>query len=366
MKKKLDKLILEQVETIKESILRRFDINKEFVDTIFSNILEKYDGIITSNYNLNNIYDNPVLVYKIILSICLNFEFDKDRLNDINLDEKYIENFSGRIVAQIIYSDLDELSFQMSNTINHPIILSLISLSNIIKYRSGYDNNVLRKKYHKDFAPIFTLLKEAMESLEGTLLLISNKSFSQAMTVYRLYLEQVITATALIKNFHLIDKYYEFQQLTIKYAKDTTDKDVLKLLEEKHIPARDVKSFLNYGWIEYLDGFSDLPKNRYSIKVMAKLCEMENIYELYSDSTNYVHMNLLFTNIDWPKEINKAIETIFATMLGIILNYKKFTNFDFVYKNIDLEAEISTIFSEFEKIISTNDYSFDVLRLKNA
>lgn len=366
MKKKIDKLILEQVETTKESILKRFDIKKEFVDSIFSNIIDKYDGIITSNYNLSSIYDNPILVYKIILSICLNFEFDKDRLNDIELDEKYIENFSGRIVAQIIYSDLDELSFQMSNTINHPVILSLLSLSNIIKYRVGYDNDKLRKKLHKDFSPIFTLIKEAMESLEGTLLLISNKSFSQAMTVYRLYLEQVITATSLIKNYRLIDKYYEFQQLTIKYAKDTADKDVMKLLEEKHIPARDVKSFLNYGWIEYLDGFNDLPKNRYSIKVMSKLCGMEEIYELYSDSTNYVHMNLLFTNIDWPKEINKAIETIFATMLGIILNYKKFTSFDFIYKNIDLDAEIATIFSEFEKIISDNDYSYDILRLKSA
>lgn len=366
MKKKNDRLILEQAETIKKSILNRFDINKEFVDSIFNNIVENYNEIISSNYNLNDIYENPVLIFKIILSICLNFEFDKDRLDEINMNNEYIENFSKRIAAQIIYSDLDELSFQMSNAINHPVILSLLSVSNIIKYRSGYDNKVLKAKYRKDFSPIFTLLKEAMESLEGTLLLISNKSFSQAMTVYRLYLEQVITATALIKNFNLIDKYYEFQNLTIKYAKNTMDKDVLKVLEEKNIPPRDVKSFLNYGWIEYLKGFDELPKKRYSIKVMAKLCEMDNIYELYSDSTNYVHMNLLFSDINWPKEINKAIETIFATLLGIILNYNKFTGFDFIYKNIDLEAEIATIFSEFERIVSKTDYSYDIIRVKSA
>lgn len=366
MKKKTDKLVLEQVETMKKSIINRFDINKEFVDNVFSNILDKYGDIIISNYNLNELYDNPVLVYKIILSICLNFEFDKDRLEEIDLNVEYFENFSKRIAAQIIYSDLDELSFQMSNTINHPVILSLLSVSNIIKYRSGFDNKVLSAKFHKDFSPIFTLLKEAMESLEGTLLLISNKSFSQAMTVYRLYLEQVITATALIKNYNLIDKYYEFQNLTIKYARNTMDPDVLKVLEEKKIPPRDIKSFLNYGWVEYLKGFDELPKKRYSIKVMAKLCEMDNIYELYSDSTNYVHMNLLFTNIDWPKEINKAIETIFATLLGIILNYNKFTGFDFIYKNIDLEAEIATIFSEFERIVAKTNYSYDIIRVKSA
>ena len=53
MKKKIDRLILEQGEKIKESILKRFDIEKEFVDSIFSNIIDKYDGIITSNYNLD-------------------------------------------------------------------------------------------------------------------------------------------------------------------------------------------------------------------------------------------------------------------------------------------------------------------------
>lgn len=366
MKKKMDKLVLEQVETIKESIISRFDIQKEFVDTIMKKMLDDYSDLITSNYCLNNVYDNPILVYKIFLSICLNFEFDKDRMNEFPINDEYINNFCQRIVAQIIYSDLNDSSFQMSKTINHPAILSLLSISGMIKYRTNYDNVFLNKKFKKDFSPIFILLKEAMESLEGVLLLIANKSFSQAMTVYRLYLEQIITSTALLKNYKLIDKYYEFQELTIKYAKDTSDPDVLKIIEEKQIPARDVKSFLNYGWIEFMKGFDELPKRRYSIKVMAKLTDMDNIYEIYSDSTNYVHMNLLYADTDWVKETNKLIETIFATIIGIIINYRRFTGFDFIYKNIDLSKEVASIFSEYEKILLSKDYSYDVLRLKSA
>lgn len=366
MKKKMDKLVLEQVETIKESIINRFDIQKDFVNTIMNTILDNYSEMITINYNLNSIYDNPILVYKIILSICLNYEFDKDRMNNFIVSDEYVNNFCQRIVAQMIYSDLNDSSFQMSKVINHPALLSLLAISGIIKYRTSFDNSFLAKKHKKDFSPIFILLKEAMESLEGVLLLIANKSFSQAMTVYRLYLEQIITSTALLKNFKLIDKYYEFQELTIKYARNTSDPDVLKIIEEKQIPARDVKSFLNYGWIEYMDGFNDLPKRRYSIKVMSKLCDMEKIYEVYSDSTNYVHMNLLYADVDWIKEVNKLLETTFATIIGIIINYKRFTGFDFIYKNIDLSKEIASIFSEYEKTLLSKNYSFDILRLKNA
>ena len=74
---------------------------------------------------------------------------------------------------------------------------------------------------------------------------------------------------------------------------------------------------------------------------------------------------VLFKNIDLLKATTER-EKVFDYDVAIILNYKKFTKFDFVYKNIDLEAEISTIFQEYEKILSTSDYSYDVLRLKNA
>ena len=217
-----------------------------------------------------------------------------------------------------------------------------------------------------DYSPLFILLNEAMESLEGIFLLIANKSYSQAMTVYRLYLEQIITVIALVKNPKVIDKYIYHQKLTIRYAKSTMDSEVLSLIEEKHIPARDVKSYLNYGWIENLENFSDQPKNRYSIKMMAKLTDLNEIYELYSDSTNYVHMNYLLANVDWPSEINKVIEASFTTLMGIINNYVIFTGFNFVYKNINMINELSTILNEFIDVTTNKGSSYDILRLKSA
>lgn len=366
MKTKNEKLALEYADNIKESISSRFEIDKTILDKAYNKIIDEYSDLIKMNYNLGNIYDNPIIIYKIILSICLNYDFDKDRFDALESNDLYIDNFVKRVVAQIIYSDLDDSTFQMSKILNHPVILVLASLASIIKYRCAYDVNALRRRLKKDYSPVFILLKEAMESLEGTLLLISNKSYSQAMTVYRLYLEQIITVIALIKNYNLVDKYFEFQNLTIKYARNTSDKDVLKVLEENNIPARDIKSYLNYGWIEYMEGFKELSKKRYSIKVMAKLCGMDNVYEIYSDSTNYVHMNYLYADINWIKEINKLIEVAYATMIGVIHNYILFTGFNFVYKNIDLKAELENIFQEFENITSKKSEDYDILKLKSA
>lgn len=366
MKLKNEKLAIEYADRMKTSLTNRFKIDNKIIDLVYKKIFDDYDEIICLNYGLESIYDNPIIIHKIILSICLNYQFDVDRLDNIEISNEYVEDFTKRVVAQIIYSDLDGQSFQMSKVLNHPAILSLVSVSSIIKYRCAFDVVALRKRFRKDFSPVFILIKEAMESLEGTLQLISNGAFSQAMTVYRLYLEQIITVIALIKNYDLVDKYFEFQKLTIKYASNTSDSEVLKVLEENKVPPRDVKSFLNYGWIEYMEGFKDLPKKRYSIKAMAKLCGMENVYELYSDSTNFVHMNLLYANIDWVKEINSLIETVYATMIGVIHNYKSFTGFNFIYKNIDLKSELETIFNEVENIIDKKGNEFDILKLKSA
>lgn len=365
MKTKNEKFLIEQINTMKQNIVSRYDIDIDFVSKILDEIINKND-ILQTTFNIDNIYNNPLLVHKIILSICLNFEFDKDRLGEITFGNDYINNFVGRIISQTIYSTLNGTSFQLSNYSNHPLMQIIMSISSLIKYRVDNDLKPLKRRFKMDFTPLSVILKEAMESLEGTYLLISNKSYSQAMTVYRLYLEQVITVIALIKNPLLINDYILHQQLTIKYAKDTSDKDVLALIEKKKIAPRDVKSFLNYGWIEGISGFDELLKSRYSIKMMAKLCGLSNIYELYSDSTNYVHMNLLFADIDYVLVINKVIEATYATMLGIIYNYKGMTNYGFVYQNIDLVTELETVLTEFLKIKNTKGESYDVLRLKSA
>ena len=367
MKKQKDKMIVEQVNFIKKSLINRFDINENFVDRIYQKIEEKYADIICTNFNLSAFDDNIIITHKIILTICLNFEFDKDRFDEIEFSEAYIDNFIQRVVSQVLYSDLSNLTMHFSDTINHPIMLILLSVSSLIKYRATLvDTEILKKLKKNDFLPIFILIKEAMDSLEATLTLIAQRTYSQAMTIYRLYLEQIILVMAIIKNPHLIKKYIEHQKLAERYAKDTSDEEIMRLIEEKKIPARDVKSYLSYGWIEGMKGFDELPKARYSIKVMSKLSDTSNIYELYASSTNYVHMNFLLTGINWSKVINETIEAIFATLIGIINNYKIFARYNFVYKNMDLSIELVTIFSEFEKILENKGNDYDVLKLKTA
>ncbi len=367
MKRLKDKIIDNQKEVMKKGLLKRYDIDEDFLDMVFDEIEKKHSDIICNNYGLEKIFDNPFLVYKIYLSICLNHEFDLDRFKEINFTDEYNENFTSRVVAQTLYSDLNNTAFQMSPTVNHPVMLVLLSISSLIKYRATFfEPQVLKRRKHTDYLPILKLITEAMTSLESILVLISERAFSQAKTIYRLYLEQIIVAMSIIKNPNLINKYLEHQRLIERYANDTSDSEILKLLEEKKIPARDVKSYLSYGWIEEIDGFNELPKQRYSIKVMAKLCDVSNIYELYADATNYVHMNYLYSEVDWLKEINKTIETLYATIIGIVNNYEKFSGYNFIYKNINLKNELFAIFRELENLINNDGYNIDVLKLKSA
>lgn len=367
MKRLKDRIIINQKQVMKKSLLKRYDISEEFLDMVFDEIEKKYSEKICNNYNLEDIFDNPFLAYKIYLSICLNHEFDLDRFKEIDFSDEYNDNFISRVVAQTLYSDLNNTTFPMSHIVNHPVILILLSLSSLIKYRAIYhEPQVLKRRKHTDYLPILKLVSEAMTSLESILVLISERAFSQAKTIYRLYLEQIIISMAIIKNPNLINKYLEHQRLIERYANNTSDSEILKIIEEKKIPARDVKSYLSYGWIEGIDGFNELPKQRYSIKIMAKLCDVSNIYELYADATNYVHMNYLYSGVDWLKEVNKTIETLYATIIGVMNNYSVFSGYNFVYKNIDLKNELFNIFREYESLIDKEGYDIDILRLKSA
>lgn len=367
MKKVKANALNEQIESIKKSLINRYDINEAFVDKVYSEIEKNYGDIICQNFRLTALNDNMIITYKIFLTICLNYEFDKDRFELTSFSEEYINNYVQRVVSQVIYSDLSDLTMHMSDIINHPVMLILLSVSSLIKYRATLiDAQNLKKIRKTEYMPIFILIKEAMDSLEATLTLISQRTYSQAMTIYRLYLEQIILVMAIVKNPHLIKKYIEHQKLAERYANDTTDEEIMKLIEQKNIPARDIKSYLSYGWIEGMKGFDELPKARYSIKVMSKLSDTSNIYELYAASTNYVHMNFLLTGINWNKVINETLETIYATLIGIINNYKIFTNYNFIYKNMNLANELDNIFNIYESILKEKGMDYDVIKLKTA
>ena len=123
MKKKENKFLLEQFANMKKNIISNYDINEDFVDKVFNTIVDDYSDVIKVAFNIDNMFDNPILIHKIYLSICLNFEFDKDRLNEIDFNDSYINNFIGRIISQTVYSTLVAPSFYMSKTLNHPLLL---------------------------------------------------------------------------------------------------------------------------------------------------------------------------------------------------------------------------------------------------
>lgn len=364
MKRNVRNLLENQIDVIKKKLLEENDIDSKFFDMIYDSIYDEFGTMIASAYGFNEMYENTTLLYRLGLSIVLNYKFDVDRMN-VEFTEQYIENFKGRIVSQLLYSEVANSKIQISSFLNHPAPLSILVVSTLLKTRAKQDINILKKKDKVENATISILLEEAMKSLESTILLLDNNCYSQAMTVFRLYLEQIIIATSIVKNPSLLSKYIYHQNLSTKYAINTSDKEVLKVIEEKEIPARDIKSYLNYGWIEDIPGYEELCKKRYSIKVMAKLCNLDYVYELYSDTTNYVHMNFMYADINWIFEINRIINTSFATLLNIINLYEYFVGCKFTYGNIDMKEEFETISSEFIKLSKKYKFNYIICSTKN-
>lgn len=354
----IDEMIKSQKETMLGKIASFYEgkVDRDFLFMMFDKVM-LYKNVINTAYGIKSLYENLNLFPRIASCICENYWFDVQRM-EIKRTEEYENNFVGRIVAQIVYSRLSEKQISNSRFLQHPAILILLTVTNLLIERTPYDASRITKERGVDYLPVLVSFREALISLSSTYVLMDNKAYPQAFTVYRQYLEQLIIAIALAKNPKLFEKYKEHQRLTIKYATDVNDAEVKKVITEKKINARDIKSFLNYGWLEDIPGFENLGKARYSIKSMAKLANIEDIYELYAQTSNYVHMNFLYADVNWINEINKNLHSTYFTIDIIMSVYRGLTGFDFVYMNVDLMEEFNSLQKIVIDMIEKSKFSF--------
>ena len=80
----------------------RYDLNEDFFMNVYNEINTTFGGLICSNYNVNTLDSNYLVIYKVFLTICLNHEFDKDRFQTIVYNDAYIDNFVRRVDILII------------------------------------------------------------------------------------------------------------------------------------------------------------------------------------------------------------------------------------------------------------------------
>lgn len=372
------KKLIEGVELYREQKLERALGEIDNIDLIM-----KVRDLILSDKNLSE---------KIIASVGKSF-FEDDYMSAILLNGSIIENYRFSIVnikeeeipnlinnEQFLHAVAIESVMQivsMSESYeelryNHftynPLVASLYSISKILIERidSKVDeaNMLMLHQNNELFKLISIYLKEAMNSLNSTILLLSHGAYSQGLGTLRTLIEQVIIISTLANHPECLAAFKIHNELKVNEEFKKNLKEIDKYLESKDINPSNMtlrSKYIDYGWLDSIEEFkTDKSKKMYRVKSMAKLIGLSEYYEWYANWSNYVHSNFLLLDIDWNHMVNIAVYQMSNLLLGMLDMYMWLTGYDFNYKSIDLNKylqDMLKVYIEVEKV-TIGDYKF--------
>lgn len=372
------KKLIEGVELYREQKLERALGEIDNIDLIM-----KVRDLILSDKNLSE---------KIIASVGKSF-FEDDYMSAILLNGSIIENYRFSIVnikeeeipnlinnEQFLHAVAIESVMQivsMSESYeelryNHftynPLVASLYSISKILIERidSKVDeaNMLMLHQNNELFKLISIYLKEAMNSLNSTILLLSHRAYSQGLGTLRTLIEQVIIISTLANHPECLAAFKIHNELKVNEEFKKNLKEIDKYLESKDINPSNMtlrSKYIDYGWLDSIEEFkTDKSKKMYRVKSMAKLIGLSEYYEWYANWSNYVHSNFLLLDIDWNHMVNIAVYQMSNLLLGMLDMYMWLTGYDFNYKSIDLNKYLQDMLKAYIEVekVTIGDYKF--------
>jgi len=372
------KKLIEGVELYREQKLERALGEIDNIDLIM-----KVRDLILSDKNLSE---------KIIASVGKSF-FEDDYMSAILLNGSIIENYRFSIVnikeeeipnlinnEQFLHAVAIESVMQivsMSESYeelryNHftynPLVASLYSISKILIERidSKVDeaNMLMLHQNNELFKLISIYLKEAMNSLNSTILLLSHGAYSQGLGTLRTLIEQVIIISTLANHPECLAAFKIHNELKVNEEFKKNLKEIDKYLESKDINPSNMtlrSKYIDYGWLDSIEEFkTDKSKKMYRVKSMAKLIGLSEYYEWYANWSNYVHSNFLLLDIEWNHMVNIAVYQMSNLLLGMLDMYMWLTGYDFNYKSIDLNKYLQDMLKAYIEVekVTIGDYKF--------
>lgn len=372
------KKLIEGVELYREQKLERALGEIDNIDLIM-----KVRDLILSDKNLSE---------KIIASVGKSF-FEDDYMSAILLNGSIIENYRFSIVnikeeeipnlinnEQFLHAVAIESVMQivsMSESYeelryNHftynPLVASLYSISKILIERidSKVDeaNMLMLHQNNELFKLISIYLKEAMNSLNSTILLLSHRAYSQGLGTLRTLIEQVIIISTLANHPECLAAFKIHNELKVNEEFKKNLKEIDKYLESKDINPSNMtlrSKYIDYGWLDSIEEFkTDKSKKMYRVKSMAKLIGLSEYYEWYANWSNYVHSNFLLLDIDWNHMVNIAVYQMSNLLIGMLDMYMWLTGYDFNYKSIDLNKYLQDMLKAYIEVekVTIGDYKF--------
>ncbi len=372
------KQIIAQIDFYQESKLRRVFgniCNEEVIaiskDIIFSNeeLRNRVLNAIGNNF-LKDDFSFSVLMHGTLIGnysmSATLYNKDEDKLKD---DGAFISSLStNSSIQMILLSDIYD-SMPYSRIFYFPIVSAMYAISDIIEKRiiNKIDNEAIVKKHNSVIMlNLLPYIREALNSLESTIVLFTRKSYTQAAISMRSFIEEFIVIATLSHFPNTIEKFLFHNELKVK--EELEPKKYKKEIDE-YLKSQDINpenltlrsKYIDYGWMDEIESFaSDKSKKMYKPKTMSRLIGLENYYEWYADLSNYVHANFLYLRINWSKFLNIQIERLADITIKLMDLYSWLTGYDFNYKGIDVLKYFSDLSKAYNMLMKVSEYNFEL------
>lgn len=359
-----------------ELFLRKFNAeNNYYIGLLNKKIGDVINPILVNNV-INNLYDNPNYIYQI--SKIKNIDKDFILLNDsfrfkiisiitashlINLedingdvietDKKYIDKLTNDTYKGLLIADLDNLDGS-SIFLSNPIISNILCIINIIKKELNDLSN-----------PWVLEIRNIIESIESMFILFDKSCFSQAMSVFRQALEQYITIKCLAMYPNALSSFLSHQDITIKDAIKTLSKEELdEYIKNNNLNYNNYKSYLNYGWLDEIEEFRILkkekPNTKYSIKTVSIISDSLDFYDAMDFASNYVHSNFVFVKLNWNMVLSEVIDGIYQIIDWLINNDNLSLEFNFIINGFNFIELYNEIKNRALDLIKNEDFDYNI------
>lgn len=372
------KQIIAQIDLYQESKLRRVfgNICNEEVIAISKDIIFSHEELRSRIFSalgndfLKDDFSFSVLMHGTLIGnysmSATLYNKEEDKLKD---DDDFIISLStNSSIQMILLSDIyDSMSY--SRIFYFPIVSAMYAISDIIEKRiiNNIDSEAIVKKHNSAIMlNLLPYIREALNSLESTIVLFTRKSYTQAAIAMRTFIEEFIVIATLSHFPNTIEKFLFHNELKVK--EELEPKKYKKEIDE-YLKSQDINpdnltlrsKYIDYGWMDEIESFaSDKSKKMYKPKTMSRLIGLENYYEWYADLSNYVHSNFLYLRINWSKFLNLQIERLADITIKLIDLYSWLTGYDFNYKGIDVVKYFSDLSKAYNMLMKVTEYNFEM------
>lgn len=279
--------------------------NYEFIYDVYSQTVEGISELNDSNVfaKINGINNFDIISYICGEYIYLTKNLNKEQIEKFNADEN-----SATTIASFVADKY--LSFSMFNYHEKKITNKYLPPVSTLNLYYNFILNVLNNYQQKDPSTtlVVDLLVKSISISRCVLNLLVDGYFTEAFATWRTLHECECTIILLNKyGGSLIDTYLKHMKYAIAYKDGVANKEeqdqifvqIKKEMADHGLKSKDMKKYIEYGWLYDLKEFNDLPNGKLNFKDGLEVVSGLDAYGTsYNISSEIVHATplMLYAN----------------------------------------------------------------------